>query len=86
MPVTKLKTELGFKITVLKSHKIAEEIARLKEDIEDHTTSANRLIDKLLDQMREDKLTTLTSKAPGGTLYYFEVENRGQRIKISKPR
>jgi hypothetical protein len=80
------KMELGFKIELTASHGLAESAAKMREEIEDKQEAVKRLLDDLREAMKSDKIMQVKVKAPGGTLYRFEIENRGERVKITKPR
>ena len=80
-----LNTELGFKIEVLKCQRIGEEIAKMKEESEDRKFKIERRMKDLLTQMREDKINHFSAKAPGGTLYRFDVVSSDTKVKITKP-
>lgn len=84
-PKGRIKTELGLEIQTTQSHAMAEYIARLREEVDDHQEKVSRRLTELLDQMKKDDLPVIAVKAPGGTLYRFDIEDRGQRVKVSKP-
>lgn len=81
----RVKLELGMDITMLKSHKMGEQIAKLREELEDRKTSIDKRLVKLLDQMRADKVEHFSAKAPGGSIYAFDVVASEVKVKVSKP-
>jgi uncharacterized protein YbbK (DUF523 family) len=85
MAKTTMKTELGFKIEMTKTNRIAEDLAKIREEIEDRTESMKRQAEALLEQMRQDKVTRIKVRSPGGILYCFEAVTLGEKIKITKP-
>jgi hypothetical protein len=78
------KTELGFKVEMLKSHREAEAIAALKEQAEDLTNRIADRLEKLLPMMREDGVPSITARTAAGTPYRFEAVDLGEKVKMSK--
>lgn len=81
---TKMTTELGLQIETTKTHKEAEHLADLKEKIDDTKKSLESGLDSLLSQMRLDHIEKVTVKAPGGSLYTFEVRSTDTCVKVKK--
>ena len=79
-----MKTELGLQIETTRAYKDAEHLAKVKEEIEDRTSSLKRGLENLLKEMDLDKVTSVVVKAPGGTLYKFRATGIDRKIKISK--
>lgn len=80
-----LTTELGLAIKVLPSHRIAEEVAKFREEIEDRQTRVEKRLPDLLKQMKADAIAELSAKGPGGTLYKFEHVCPEEKVKVTKP-
>lgn len=78
-----MKTELGIDIETYACYVEGEHVAKLKEEIEDKMESLKTATDRLLDSMMQDKVTSMTCKAPGGSLFKFTAESAGVKVKIS---
>lgn len=81
---TTLKTELGLKITVSKSHKLAETVATEREQLEVIKDRYQRRLEGLLVQMQEDKITTVKARTAAGFTYEFAIENKGEAVKVRR--
>lgn len=75
---------LGFKVELTRTQQKAEHVAKLKEEVEDKQESLARALEQLLDQMRQDKVSSLKARAPGGTVYQMDAVNRGEVVKVTK--
>lgn len=82
----KMKTELGVEIENLPSHQMAEEVAQLREQIEDWTERVTKRLPDLLKAMKADGVTKLSARAPGGSLFTFEAVDLGEKVKITRPK
>lgn len=80
----KLKTELGFKIEVTPSHKIAEAVAGLKEQTDDAKDRYKRREEELQKQMVRDDIKVVRVRTAAGQFYEFIRENKGEKIKVKK--
>ena len=81
-----IKTELGIKIETTETFREAEYCAKLKEELEAKATTFDNGIDRLLEQMKLDKVSRVKVRGPSGTLYEFEAQAVSERIKITKPK
>ena len=81
---TAVKEPLGFEVELTRAQVQAEHVAKIQEEIEDRRESLRRDLEKLLEDMRTHKGTSLKAKAPGGTLYRFEAVNLGEKVRITR--
>lgn len=81
-----LETELpGVNIKVLPSHRLAEAVAKIREQYDDLSTKIDLRKMELQKQMKADGLTSLSARGPGGSFYFFDLEQGVEKLKISKP-
>lgn len=77
----KLKTELGLKIEVTKSHKLAEGVAAFRLELDDLKERYKKRLDDLQKQMNADGVATLTARA-GGVTFQFSVVDKGETVQV----
>ncbi len=82
--MTTLKTELGMKIKVRPSVRIAETVAILKDEMDVKKDQLEKRTEDLLKQMRVDRVTSVTAMTAGGGAYQFTIEDKGEAIKAKR--
>lgn len=83
-PLATLQTELGIKIKVTKSHKMAEVLASAYDEAQVVKDRLKRNLEELQKQMGSDELRTIKARAKGGGVYEFHVEEREDVLKVKR--